>query len=62
MLPVAVHEQHRAEAGVVEAREQRGLLAEVAGQRNDLDVEIRGRQGRLTVRAVKKVSELTALS
>jgi adenylate cyclase len=26
------------------------------------DVEIRGRQGRLTVRAVKKVSELTALS
>ena len=26
------------------------------------DVEIRGRQGRLTVRAVKKVAELTAMS
>ena len=26
------------------------------------DVEIRGRQGRLTVRAVKKVAELTSMS
>ena len=26
------------------------------------DVEIRGRQGRLTVRAIKRVSELTAMS
>jgi adenylate cyclase len=33
-----------------------------AGAHESHDVEIRGRQGRLTVRAVKKVAELTAMS
>src|SRR5262249_16811143 len=42
MLAVAVHEQHRAEAGVIEAGEERRLLAEIARERNDLDVEING--------------------
>jgi hypothetical protein len=32
MLPIAVHEQDGAQAGVVEAGEQRRLLAEIAGQ------------------------------
>jgi len=32
------------------------------GAHESHDVEIRGRQGRLTVRAVKKVAELTAMS
>ena len=44
MLAVAVHEQHGAEAGMVEAGEQRGLLAEIARQRDHLDVERVGRQ------------------
>ena len=44
MLSVAVHEQHGAEAGVIEAGEQRRLLAEIARQRDDLDVETVGRE------------------
>ena len=44
MLAVAVHEQHRAEAGVVEAGQQRRLLAEIARQRDHLHVERFGRQ------------------
>ena len=39
MLAVAVHEQHGAEPGMVEAGEQGGLLAEIARQRDHLDVE-----------------------
>ena len=44
MLAVAIHEQHRAQPCVVEAREQRRLLAEIARQRHHLDVCARGRQ------------------
>ena len=44
MLAVAVHEQHGAEAGMIEAGEQRRLLAEIARQRDDLDVERHRRQ------------------
>ena len=39
MLTVAVHEQHGAKAGVIETGKQRRLLAEIARQRDDLDVE-----------------------
>ena len=39
MLAVAVHEQHGAEPGVIETGEQRGLLAEIARQRDHLHVE-----------------------
>ena len=39
VLAVAVHEQHGAAPGVVEARHQRGFLAEIARQRNHLNVE-----------------------
>ena len=39
MLAVAVHEQDCAEPRVVEAGEKRGLFAEVARQRDDLDIE-----------------------
>ena len=44
MLAVAVHEQHGAEAGVVEPGHERGFLAEIARQRHHLDVERIGRQ------------------
>ena len=44
MLAVAVDEQHGAEPGVIEAGEQRRLLAEIARQRHDLHIERRGRQ------------------
>ena len=44
MLAVAVHEQHGAEARVVEPGEQRRLLAEIARQRDHLDVERLRRQ------------------
>ena len=44
MLAVAVHEQHRAEAGVFEPGQQRRLLAEIARQRHHLHVERIGRQ------------------
>src|SRR2546428_6390332 len=39
MLPVAVHEQYGAETGMIEPGKQRGLLAEIARQRDELDVE-----------------------
>ena len=39
MLSVAIHEQHRAGRGVIEARKERGFLAEISRQRNNLDVE-----------------------
>ena len=39
MLAVAVHEQHGAAPGVIEARHQRRFLAEIARQRHHLDVE-----------------------
>ena len=39
MLPVAVHEQHGAAPGVIEAGKQRGFLAEIARQREHLEVE-----------------------
>ena len=39
MLAVAVHEQHRAEPGMVQPRHQRRFLAEIARQRHHLDVE-----------------------
>ena len=42
VLAVAVHEQHGAEAGMIEAGEQRRLLAEIARQRDDLDIEAVG--------------------
>ena len=45
MLTVAIHEQHGAEPRMIEARHQRRLLAEVARQRHDLDVQRLGRQG-----------------
>ncbi len=45
MLPVAVHEQHRAAAGMVETGKQRRLLAEVARERDDLHVEPVGGKG-----------------
>src|SRR5262249_59940427 len=44
MLPVTVDEQHGSQAGMIEAGEQRGLFAEIARQRDDLDVEIVGRK------------------
>ena len=44
MLSIAVDEQHRAEPGVIEAGEQRRLLAEIARQRDQLNIERRGRQ------------------
>jgi hypothetical protein len=44
MLAVAIHEQERAVARVVEAGEQRGLLAEIARQRHHLHVEDIGGQ------------------
>ena len=44
MLAVAVHEQHGAEPGMVEAGEQGRLLAEIARQRHHLDIERIGRQ------------------
>ena len=40
MLAVTVHEQNRAEPGVIEAGEQRRLLAEIARQGDDLHVEV----------------------
>ena len=49
MLAVAVHEQHGAEAGMIEAGEQGRLLAEIARQRDDLDVERIGRQSELAI-------------
>ena len=45
MLAVAIHEQHGAEPRMIETRQQRRLLAEIARQRHDLDVERLGRQG-----------------
>ena len=39
MLTVAVHEQHGAEPGMIEAGEQGGLLAEIARQCDHLDIE-----------------------
>ncbi len=42
MLAVAVHEHHGAMARVVEAREQSRFLAEIARQRDDLDIEAVG--------------------
>ena len=45
MLAVAVDEQNRAEPGVIEAGEQRRLLAEIARQRDHLHVEPGRRQG-----------------
>ena len=44
MLSIAVDEQHGAEPGVIEAGEQRRLLAEIARQRQQLNIERRGRQ------------------
>ena len=44
VLAVAVHEQHGAEPGVVEAGKQRRLLTEVARERKHLHVEDVGRQ------------------
>ncbi len=44
MLAVGIHEQHGAEAGMIEAGEQRGLLAEIARQRDHLDVDRLRRQ------------------
>ena len=44
MLAVAVHEQDGAEAGVIEARRQRRLLAEIARQRDHLEIDRGGRQ------------------
>ncbi len=45
MLAVAVHEQHRAAAGMVQSGHQRGFLAEIARQRHDLDIEPIGCEG-----------------
>jgi hypothetical protein len=45
VLAVAVHEQDGAEAGMVEAGEQRRFLAEIARERDDLDIERIGGQG-----------------
>src|SRR5262249_36083571 len=42
MLPVAVHEQRGAQPGMIEAGEKRRLLAEIARERDDLDVEVFG--------------------
>ncbi len=44
MLAVAIHEQHGAEAGMIEAGEQCGLLAEIARERDHLHVERIGGQ------------------
>ena len=57
MLAVAVHEQHRAAPRMVEAGEQRRLLAEIARQRHHLDIEpVAGR-----ARAIASVSSLAAV-
>ncbi len=53
MLPVAVHEQHRAEARMIEAGGERCLLAEIARQRDHLHVErARGQLARDSKRVV----------
>src|SRR5262249_19114543 len=39
MLSVTVHEQRRAGRSVIEARKERGFLAEISRQPNNLDVE-----------------------
>ena len=53
MLAVAVHEQQRAAAGMVQPRHQRGLLAEIARQRHHLDVErVGGKRARDRQRVV----------
>ena len=44
MLSIAVDEQHGTEPGVIEAGEQRRLLAEIARQRQQLNIERRGQQ------------------
>ena len=44
MLAVAVDEQHRAAAGMFEAGDEGRLLAEIARQRDHLNVDARGRQ------------------
>ena len=48
VLAIAVHEQDGAEAGVVEAGEKRGFLAEIARQRDDLNIERQRRQALAT--------------
>lgn len=42
MLAVCIHEQHGAAPRKIEAREQRGFLAEITRQRDDLYVEFVG--------------------
>src|SRR5262249_26377492 len=42
MLPVTVHEQHGPQAGMIEAGEQRRLLAEITRERDDLNIQIVG--------------------
>ena len=44
VLAVAIHEKHGAEPRVIETGEKRGLLAEIARQRDDLNIERQRRQ------------------
>src|SRR2546423_8289663 len=44
MLTIAVHEQDGAARGMVQSRHQSGFLAEIARQRNHLDIERIGRK------------------
>src|SRR5262249_33692393 len=67
MLSVAVDKQHGAEPGVIEAGEQRRLLAEIARERDNLNIDGRGRQllsdrKRLVAAAVVDIDHLASES
>ena len=59
MLAVAVHEQDGAEAGVIEPGEQRRFLAEIARQRNHLNVERVGGKPRATASVASRLPSST---
>jgi hypothetical protein len=54
VLAVAVHEENPAQARVVETGKQRRLLAEIARQRDDLDIEAIG--GERTRRRQRRIA------
>src|SRR5262249_50245388 len=63
VLSVTIHEQDSAEAGMIEPGEQRRLLAEIARERDDLDIEAVGpklppRGGRPRAAALPRLAPL----
>ena len=59
MLAVAVDEHHGAEPGMIEAGEQRRLLAEIARQRHHLDVDARAGSSRATASVSSRLPSST---